>query len=701
MEPKPKFRPDLKRHSYEEKSGELSVILEDPASGKYFRLSRYEFDLLNTFDGTITISDAVEQLRLRGRYFDPDYATKLVDQFARSGLLLGTAYGTSRVQAAYKSRLREELKKRSIFKIFYFYLPLFNPDHFLERTLPVYRLVVNRFTATLMIPAALGAIFLMINSRAKLEDQFYFFFNLSNILWLWFAIAGVKLVHEFAHGYTAKSFGLRVPEMGIALLIFLPRPYCDTTAAWRLADGDQRTAVALAGIFSEMVLAVFGCYVWYFTKPGIVNSISFYLVVVSSVSSLMFNGNPLLKFDGYFVLIDRLRIPNLQIKALQQIRYLFWNRVLGVSAITAPPAQKGERKIFVLYGVCAFLYRVFLVFAITSAVYYRFDKTIGLIMGSAAFALFIIRPIIQGGINFVKRRSEMSYHPAGLAAFVLSAAGCLILAILPWSDHTVYPCYLESSQVMEIAVPADAPVSEVFVRQGNMVEADSPILRLDLLSLDYALRDKVKEREYIQSEIAIIQNGQEDFEKLELKYIDLAQADDAVNKAAADLEKVVWKAPFKGAVVKFSENVQAGARPGKGAVVGELADLRKCSVAGLIPETDIARVNPGAEVEVWFPFNEGRSFTLRVSEIIPFKAEDLESSPLSSRFGGEIAVESREEGAKDSPLEPQYLCKMDFDNKDHLPLGMTGRLIIPHPPRSLMTRVISGAYHTFHREVVF
>ena len=241
----------------------------------------------------------------------------------------------------------------------------------------------------------------------------------------------------------------------------------------------------------------------------------------------------------------------------------------------------------------------------------------------------------------------------------------------------------------------------MFVRQGDYVKAGDPLFSLDSIPLEYLRKDKEVEKQLIEKEISIIENQQKDLEKLQIKAIELSQTEDAISKVQEDLKAVVWIAPFPGAVTKLSPHLQPGAEPGKGSPVGELADLGACLVIGLIPETDVSVVKTGSEVEIWFPVTTGRSYTVRVSAVVPFRAEDLEGSPFSSRFGGEIATDSRQQSGKDAPIEPHYVCKIDFSNPDKLPLGMTGRVVVKQPPRSLMARMVSAAYQIFHRETVF
>jgi putative peptide zinc metalloprotease protein len=697
----PLFRQDIVEHAFEESHGARSVVLEDPVANKYYRISPYELELLKVLDGSVSLKEAVEKLKLRGRYFTLGHAAKLVDQVSKAGLLLGTSYGTSRFQTEMKRRMDAAVAQRSLLRLYYLYVPLINPDRFLERTLWVWRLLVNRFTALLFVLAVPGAAYLLVAGLAKIEHEFLFFFNLENLLYLWIAIALVKLTHEFSHAYTAKSLGLRVPEMGVAFLIFFPCLYCNTTAAWELADRRQRMSIALAGVASELVVAVVSVYIWYFSHPGVLNSVAFFLAAISLISSLFFNGNPLLKFDGYFVLTDLLRMPNLQPRALNKIRYLFLNRVLGIESVAPVKASFKERVILVTYGISAVVYRVFLYTAIVSRVYEKFDKSVGVLLGGAAFMLMVVRPLARGVMGLVKRRTEMQYRPGGLLVFAALVVAAVYLLAYPWSSKSSYHCVLQSAMLRQIVIPAESPVAQVCVRQGDRVAPDRVVLVMDRTKIEHDLKMKEAERVFTKKEISIIQSSDKDLSRLQIKYIDLSQTEDAIKRIQEDIRNLEWKAPFAGTVAKLAPTLQPGAQPGKGAVVGELASEGSCEILGLMPEVDVAWVQPGNVVDVWFPIDGGKTFSVRIREISPFKTEDLEGSPFSSRMGGEIATEAKEASAKDAPLEPYYLCKADLQNTYGLPLGITGRLVVHQPPRSTIRRIVDAVYQTFHREVIF
>ncbi len=677
------------------------MVLEDPVANKFFRISPYEFELLNVLDGTRSLKEAVERVRLHGRHFSAGHATTLVEQFAKAGLLLGTQYGSSAYQFDLKKRLAGMAKQRSLVRLYFLFIPIVNPDRFLERTVWLWRLAVNKFTAILFALLIPGALYLLISGVSRIANQFSFFFNLQNVLVLWIAIAIMKLVHEFSHAYTAKNLGLRVPEMGIAFLIFFPCLYCNTTAAWQLADRRQRMSIAAAGVMSEVVVAVTSIYIWYFTKPGLLNSTAFFLMAVSLISSLLFNGNPLMKFDGYFVLIDWLRMPNLQQRAFARVRYLFFNRVLGMASVQVGKVAGEERAILTAYGISAFVYRIFLYSGIVAGVYYRFDKTVGAILGLLAFLLFVVRPLTLGTVNLVKKRSELRFRPWGLLVFSVILGVLVFMVTRPWSGNSLYPCYVESTLVRQIVIPNEAPVSRVFVRQGDTLSEGRIVFQLDPTILKYSLADREMEAALVKRRIAMIEDTGEELAGLPMKYIELSQINDVIKEIRQDLGQLEWKAPFNGSVIHLVKDLQPGARPGRGTIVGELASLEHSEVLGLIPEEDISAIQRGEEVDVWFPVGGGKSWTLTVKEVSPFNRKDLEASPFSSRLGGEIATEVKDQRRKDAPLESHYLCKMDLPPGHGMRLGTTGRLVVHHPPRSILDRVVEAAHRTFRREMLF
>ncbi len=449
MEACPKFRVDLILHNLDEPGGKTRLVLKDPLSDKFFRLSIYELTLLKSLDGTVTIEKAVERLKGLGHYYSLADARLIVGNAAQLGLLMGTKFSTAQMQQYMKQRLQKAQKTKFLSSVYFLFIPLLNPDRFLERTLWVFKLLANKWTGYATALAAVGSVYLIISGLPRMELDYLFFFNWENVLFLWITIALTKLVHEFAHAYAAKGFGLRVPEMGVAFLIFFPCLYCNTTDAWQLADRKQRAAISAAGIIAEAAMAVISTYIWYFSQPGLVNSLAFYLMAVSFVSTVLFNGNPLLKFDGYFMLIDFMDMPNLAANSLKYVKYLFLNRVMGNDLVTNPAKTHKDETIFTVYGISAFLYRISLYLGIAVAVYYRFDKLLGIVLAALAIGLFILRPVWMGLQSMYMNRSNFKPKPRGVTAFVGILActpDCIVRAVVVQIGISVFRGFPESSE---------------------------------------------------------------------------------------------------------------------------------------------------------------------------------------------------------------------------------------------------------------
>ncbi len=696
-----KFRMDLQQSTYEEADGSRSVVLKDRVSEKYFRLSPYEYEFLKEFDGRTTIEEAVERFKNSGRYVGIEDARAIAAKAGTYGLLLGTKFGTAEALRTNKEKMKQAKKASYFSSVYFLFIPVLNPDRFLEKTLWIFNLLFNKVTFTVAAMAVPGAIFLLITGIPRMRTEYLFFFNLRNLMFLWITIALTKLVHEFSHAYTAKRFGLHVPQMGLAFLIFFPCLYCNTTDAWQLADRNQRMAISAAGVLAEACLAVFAIYVWYFSQPGIVNSVAFYLVAVSLISTLFFNGNPLIKFDGYFILIDLLRVPNLSAKSFGHLKHLFLNRVLGIARVTDTAGNTRESLIFPLYGFAAFAYRIVLYTGIVMTVYYRFDKTLGILLALLAMVLFVVRPVVRGAKTVYNQRGEIHIRLGGLVVFLLMLGVAFAVLLVPISRQSVYPCYLVSAKVQKLSVPLKTMVEKVFIEEGSVVKAGTLLYTLKTNDLDLALAKEKGARELVLKELELMLLSDDTRAQVPSKELEVMQADYEIRKTRVDLDMAKGGiiAPFNGVVTVLDYKMQEGYQPGEGGIVGQLESLDDCRVCALIPEQDLHKVSAGLEVVMWFPIGEGKRFTGKIDEIRPYSERDLKDSPFSSRLGGELATEDAGKDIKDAPLEPQYIVSIKFPNdKQAIPLGITGKFAVPLPPRSLLSSFTNQLFRIFRRE---
>ena len=704
MSQNPKFRIDLKLFRQEMEGEHKRFVIKDLASEKFFRISEYEYRLLKALDGTVTVEEVVKNLKAQGYFYDINDANSVIAKAESLGLLLGTKYGTSEFLSATKQRMEGQKTARHLSGIYFRYIPLFNPDNFLDRTLWIFNLIVNKYTATFILMLLPAALYFVITGVQNFKDVYLFFFNFQNLVILWSSIALTKLIHEFAHAYTAKSYGVRVPEMGVGFLMFFPVLYSNVTDAWQLGDRKQRMAIAGAGIIAEGVIAILGAYVWAFTKPGLINSLAFYSMAMSFVSTILFNGNPLMKFDGYFVFTDYMGLPNLWAKSMSFIKYLWMNRVLGLTNYPDPSKTERERTIFGIYGVCLFIYRISLYTGICIGVYHRFDKLLGITLGLIAFFIFIVRPVYTGSKTIFSLRQKIKIQRKGAPVFLGIAIIIIIILFLPLSSKSIYPCYLGSNEVQKLTVPLLTMVTKVNIELGSNVTKGAILYELDTSQLELTLRQKLLNRDVIKAEIRLLLLDEDEKAKARGKQSELNQVDNEIQRIEADLKtaKTGIVAPFDGVVTMLDYRMQPGYRPGDGVVVGELKSAIDCAVFALIPAMDMEKIHVNQAAEALFAIGTGFFIQGQVEEISPYSEKDLHDSPFSSRVGGELATEVVSEGHKDVPLEAYYRCSMDYNNREKVvPLGMTGRLALTSPRQSIAAGFINNVITTFNRESFF
>jgi len=331
---------------------------------------------------------------------------------------------------------------------------------------------------------------------------------------------------------------------------------------------------------AEAVLAVFSVYIWYFSRPGALHSLAFYLMAVSFVSTVLFNANPLMKFDGYFILSDYLGIPNLQSKSFAFLRYLFMRRVLGIETVQNPDYEERELTILGVYGVSALAYRFVLYAGIVTGVYYRFDKVVGLMLAVLAFAVFVVRPLYRGTKVILTNRSAIHLQSRGAAVLALSILAVLALLLVPLSTKSVYPCHVASAQIQKLTVPLQTSVATVNVREGTSVsqgsvlyELHTPVLQLDLLK-------KEVQRDVLRSQIETMLLDSKQRAQVGAKRIELYHAEREVRRVEKELllAREGTAAPFDGVVTRLDPLMQPGFQPGEGAVVGELQSTANCVI---------------------------------------------------------------------------------------------------------------------------
>src|SRR2546429_6319429 len=193
--------------------------------------------------------------------------------------------------------------------------------------------------------------------RSKLPS-YHEFFSFQTIAYLWIALGIVKVIHEFGHGLSCKKFGGEVHEMGLLLLVFSPAMYCNVSDSWMLPSKWKRIIISAAGIYIELIIAALATFVWWNAPEGtFLKNLSLSLMIVCSVSTVVFNANPLMRYDGYYVLADWIEIPNLRERSNRFLKNAMLEHCLGVEVQPETYMATGRKVLFVVYAVISYIYR--------------------------------------------------------------------------------------------------------------------------------------------------------------------------------------------------------------------------------------------------------------------------------------------------------------------------------------------------------
>ncbi|GAG26164.1 unnamed protein product, partial [marine sediment metagenome] len=228
---------------------------------------------------------------------------------------------------------------------------------------------------------------------------FHEFFGPQSWLLLGAVLAVTKVLHELGHAYACKRFGGECHEIGILLLVFTPCMYCDVSDSWLLPSKWKRAAIGAAGIYVETVLASLATFFWWHSDPGLFNFVCLQVMFICSVSTLLFNGNPLMRFDGYYIVSDLLEMPNLQQKAGVVLKRITSRWCLGLKQQDDPFLPQRCRLLFAAYTVGSFAYRWVIVFSILIFLCNVFEpyglQAIGYTLAVFSMASMVGRPLWQ------------------------------------------------------------------------------------------------------------------------------------------------------------------------------------------------------------------------------------------------------------------------------------------------------------------
>lgn len=664
-------------------------VLQDRFTQRFFRLTPQAWKFVSRLSPRRTVDEAWrEALELF-----PDQAPsqheviQLLGQLHHSNLLYyRSASDSVEIFDRYRKFRRRELTSK-LLGFLYLRIPLWNPNDWLNRIRPLVNAMISWPIAILWLLVVGLGVKAAIENSSSIADQSQGLLAMENLIWLYLCMAGMKVLHEFAHGFVCKRFGGEVHVFGIMLLVLAPLPYMDASASWAFRGRLERALVGAVGVLTELFLAAVGAIVWSQTGPGLVHNLAFNVMIIGSVSSLLFNGNPLLRFDAYYVLADLVDIPNLYQRSTQQWLYFADRYLLGTRDAVSPAIDRREWWWLTAYGALSFGYRMFVILLVLE---YVADQwfLLGVVFAISTFIMVVVMPLGKlfshlAGPTVMRNRSR------AVAATVVGLMLPLVaLSLLPWRDAIQAPGVVEAVEATAVTPGMSGWITEYRVRHGERVERGQVIAVLANPELEFdqrLVRQQLTEAEMLRNQA--LSQTPADVAPLERRLRVLRERAAELDSRAAQL---TVRARHAGTWVSPQQAERMGSWMPRGEVMGQLVDLERIRFVAVVTQQQADRLF-GTEIDqvaIRLAGQVDREISADGINILPYQRQRLASAALGWMGGGKIPVRQDDERGE-MASEPFFEIRVALDQLPAQTValhGLSGQLRVSLEPVPLFSQ---------------
>ncbi len=530
--------------------GEKWYVLEDRYGSRFFRVTPEAFAFLNQLRPEQTVGDYWQQSLLEDSETTPtqEEVVQLLSQLQMFNLLRvqNRSQTTDVFERIQQQRSREIRSKMASF--LYVQIPLWNPEPWLKSVPKLPGLIFNRFTLVLWLILGGLAGQAVLGNLAAFKDQVQGVLSVSQIPYLYLSIVGLKLLHELGHALMTKRFGGTVTTMGVMLLIFTPMPYMDASSSWAFREKRQRILVGAAGMLIELACAFVAAVVWANTGDGALHATAFNIMLMGSISSLFFNGNPLLKFDSYYMLSDWLEIPNLYERSRLQWRSWMERYAFGAGSRAFDTGADGlEQGWLALYGALSLGYRILVTLSIALFVADQWFL-LGVVLIVMATYTWVLKPMVTYGKYLWNDVALRQVRTRAISLTVV--AGTAVVAgvfFLPFERAVRAPGVLLAKERATLYSAVDGTLTGLPTDTGSWVEADETVAEIVSVDLEFDLQQVDAQLDELEALVTLaIQTRSSQIDALRERQNSLRERREALRRR---LGEATVRSPVSGVVI--------------------------------------------------------------------------------------------------------------------------------------------------------
>ncbi len=680
---------DVQKQFYRD---ELWYVLKDRFNNSHFKVTAEAYKFIVMLRTDKTINEVWEECI--AEYDDgaptQDEVISLLSQLHINNLLSYKNQPNNEFIYERQSEKKKKELKNKIISLMSIKIPLWNPDKFLNVMAPFLNGIVSYKGLAIWLLVVISGIKATIDNSHQIYDNTQGMLAPSKLIYLYAALALLKLLHEMGHAIMTKRFGGAVHTVGVMFLVFTPLPYMDATSSWFFQSRWQRMLVGSAGMLVDFFFASLAALIWAQTGDGLLHTLAFNAMIVASVSSFVFNANPLIRFDAYYILSDFLEIPNLAQRSRQQWVYWIEKYLFAVEHSVSPSLSRKEAAWLAIYAVASFLYRSFIAVVIVMFIADKFFG-VGLLLALVSICAATVLPV-KALITYLAKNPVLARSRKRAITISGSAllAMIILFSLIPFPYAIKAPVVVEAKEFSKVYATTEGVLRKLSFKSGDHVAKGDVIAVLSNVDLE--------------TETATVKAGL--LQNMALKQRALFEASDDLKPIAVReqmlRDQLIHLEQKRTALTVVAESTGIFISPDAESLMGRW--LKRQTRLGFVVASGDFKCSAIVSQEQAFSLFKEKNLTAAIKlygksdeklqvhdiRIIPYQKEELPSAALGWFGGGDVSVSSTDKSGKKT-VEPFFEVIGTLDSGNGVPTnllhGRSGILRMTLPPEPLSVQL--------------